>query len=209
MRPSLLFTLILAGAGVVSAQMQNPQQGTPMGQLPGSTPRATNPMGRSGYPDIAGDQSQAQNRIDEQRFVKDALKAGMADVALAKVAVTKASDDGVKQVAQKIVDDRSKANEELKQIAAKEKIDVPESLDSKHQSRIDKLSKLSGADFDRAYVKEQMKDQQNAVKEFQMEAQNGNNPEVKSFASKTLPALEEHLRAIKELDKGKKATASK
>ena len=182
-----------------------------MGQLPGSTPRSTtNPMDRPGYPpDSSRDDQRTQNKMDEKRFVKDALLGGMTEVALGKVAVEKASGDAVKQFAQKMIDDHSKANEELKQIAGKESITVPETLDSKHQSRVDKISKLSGADFDRAYIKDLVKDHQNDVNDFQMEAQNGNDPEVKGFAAKTLPVLEEHLRMVKELDKGKKATASR
>jgi putative membrane protein len=190
----------------IAALAQAPQPGTPMGQ----PPRATNPMDRPGYPpDSTRNEQQAGSKIDEKRFVKDALLGGMTEVELGKVAMEKASGDAVKQFAQKMIDDHSKANEELKQLAAKESIDVPDALDSKRQSRIEKLSKLSGADFDRAYIKDQLKDHQNDVREFQAESQNGNDPGVKQFASKTLPVLEEHLRMVKELDKGKKATASR
>lgn len=181
-----------------------------MGQPPGSTPRATNPMDRPNYPPGNNpDDQRMQNKVDEKRFVKDALMGGMAEVELGKLAVEKASSDGVKQFGQKMIDDHSKVNEELKQIASKEQISVPDSLDSKHQSRVEKLSKLSGADFDRAYIKDQLKDHQKDVQEFQTEAQSGNDPEVKSFASKTLPTLQEHLSMVKDLDKGKKATAAK
>jgi putative membrane protein len=181
-----------------------------MGQPPGSMPRSTNPTDRANYPQDAtqGDQ-RISNKIDEKRFVKDALVGGLTEVELGKLAVDKASNDAVKQFGQKMIDDHSKANAELKEIATKEKIDVPDSLDSKHQSRVEKLSKLSGADFDKAYIKDQLKDHQQDVREFQQEAKSGTDPDVKSFASKTLPTLEEHLSMVKELDKGKKATASK
>ncbi len=131
----------------------------------------------------------------------------MAEVELGKVAVEKASGDAAKQFAQKMIDDHSKANEELKQLAAKESISVPDALDSKRQSRIDKLSKLSGADFDRAYIKDQVQGSSERCSRVPDRGQNGNDLEVKGFASKTLPVLEEHLRMVKELDKGKKATA--
>ena len=108
--------------------------------------------------------------MDEKRFVKDALMGGMTEVELGKVAVDKASSDAVKQFGQKMIDDHSKVNEELKQIASKEQISVLDSLDSKHQSRVEKLSKLPGADFDRAYIEDQLKDHQKDVQEFQMEA---------------------------------------
>jgi len=199
-----LLSFVFASVAIsgIAALAQAPQTGMPMGQ----SPRANIPMDRPGN---SPDTQRMENKIDEKRFVKDALLGGMTEVELGKVAIEKAAGDPVKQFAQKMVDDHSKANEELKQLAAKESIDVPDALDSKRRSRIDKLSKLSGADFDRAYIKDQVKDHQNDVREFQAEAQNGNDPAVKGFASKTLPVLEEHLRMIKELDKGKKAIASR
>lgn len=140
-------------------------------------------------------------QADDKKFLKDAAIGGMVKVELGKLAVQKASSDAVKQFAQKMVDDHTRANEEVKQIASKANISLPDSLDSKHQSRIDKLSKLSGTEFDRAYIKDQLKDHQQDVKEFQNEAENGNHEELKNFASKTLPTLQEHLSMAKNLNK--------
>ena len=148
-------------------------------------------------------------RADDNKFLKDAAIGGMIEVELGKIAVQKASSDAVKQFAQKMVDDHTKANEALKQVASRANINVPDALDSKHQSRVDKLSKLSGTEFDRAYIKDQLKDHQQDVKEFQNEAENGNQEEVKNFASKTLPTLQEHLSMAKELNKQKDNTAMK
>src|SRR5450755_3390401 len=146
MRHSLLLSFLFIGS-LASVQAQNPAQTTPMGQPPGGTPRATNPIDRSGYPqDRNRDDQRMENKMDEKKFVKDALLGGMTEVELGKMAVEKASSDAVKQFGQKMIDDHSKANEELKQIASKENINAPDSLDSKHQSRVDKLSKLSGPD---------------------------------------------------------------
>src|SRR5207302_2674341 len=104
--------------------------------------------------------------------------------------------------------DHSKANDELKEVAKKESIPIPDSLDAKHRARVDSLSKLSGSAFDRAYIKDQLKDHQQDVKEFQNEASSGSMPAVKDFASKTLPTLQEHLSTVKDLDKGKKSTSA-
>lgn len=201
MRRSLLLSFISAAISLQAQVSQAPAMGMP---------RTPNPVERPNYPqDVNQDDQRNSNKIDEKRFVKDALLGGLTEVELGKLAVDKASNDAVKQFGQKMIDDHSKANEELKAIATKEKIDVPDSLDSKHQSRVEKLSKLSGADFDKAYIKDQLKDHQQDVREFQQEAKSGTDPDVKSFASKTLPTLEEHLSMVKELDKGKKTTASK
>ena len=207
MRSHLLLSMALAGAVFLPAQMQSPQ-GVPMGQPPVGSPRAMDPMNRPGYPDDTNAPSAQQNKIDEKRFVKDALTSGMAEVELSKVAAQKASSDSVKQFARNVVDERSKANEELKQIATKQDINVPEALDAKHQTKMDKLSQLSGANFDREYLKDEVKNQQSDLREYQREAQGGNDPEIKSFASKVAPSIEEHVRMAKVLEKGKKTASA-
>jgi len=148
------------------------------------------------------------SKMDDKKFVKDAALGGMAEVELGKLAQQKGSSDAVKQFGQKMVDDHSKANEQLKQIASQESIKIPDSLDSKHKSRIDKMAKLSGPEFDKAYVKDQVKDHESDVREFQSEAQTGSNANVKEFATKTLPTLQEHLSIVKNLSKGEKESGS-
>ena len=73
----------------------------------------------------------------------------------------------------------------------------------KHQSRVDKLARLSGAEFDKAYIKDQQKFHQQNVEEFQQEAQYGAVPQVKDLASKSLPALKQHVELAKDLSKKK------
>ena len=131
----------------------------------------------------------------------------MTEVELGKLAVQKASADDVKQFGQKMVDDHTKANEELKQLASRGNVQIPDALDSKHQSRIDKMSKLSGEQFDKAYLKDQLKDHEKDVREFSAEAQNGNDPTIKAFASSTLPILQHHLEMVKGLNKSEKQMA--
>jgi putative membrane protein len=204
-----LFTLLIVGvAGLLFAQ--NP--GSP--QQPGNSPMGPNP--RVGPPGIANDPASRpelnagtpqQTKADDSKFVKDAAVGGMTEVALGKLAQEKASSDAVKQFGQKMIDDHSKAGEDLKKAATKANINVPDSIDSKHQARIDKLSKLSGADFDKAYIKDQLKDHREDVAAFDREAQNGSEPAVKEFASKTLPTLQQHLSMVKDLNKGKSTTS--
>jgi len=144
-------------------------------------------------------------KVDDKKFVKDAAIGGMAEVELGKLAAEKGSSEAVKQFGQKMVDDHTKANDQLKQLASKEGITIPDTLDSKHQSRVDKLAKLSGPKFDKAYVKDAVKDHEKDVSEFKNEAQYGSDPNVKQFASSTLPVLQEHLTAAKDLNKTEKA----
>jgi putative membrane protein len=86
-------------------------------------------------------------------------------------------------------------------VAAKTQIEVPSSLDSKHQKTLDKLAKLSGPEFDKAYIKDMVKDHREDVSDFQAEAQNGTNPNIRQFAASTLPTLKEHLNMAEDLNK--------
>lgn len=171
--------------------------------LPSQSPGANNPNASPG----ANGPEMTPTKVDDKKFVKEAALGGMSEVELGKLAVQKSSSEDVKQFAQKMVDDHTKANDQLKQIASKENIPVPDSLDSKHQSRIDKLSKLSGEDFDKAYAKDQLKDHQSDVRDFSAEAQGGADPNVKAFAASTLPTLQQHLELAKNLNKSEKNAA--
>ena len=128
----------------------------------------------------------------------------MTNVELAKMAVQKAASPEVKQYGQKVVDEQTKANQQLKEVATKENISVPDALDTKQQSRIDKLSKLSGPNFDKAYLKNQLKDEESQVRDFTDEAKGGTDPAIKSFASSALPSLQQQVEMAKNLNKSVK-----
>jgi putative membrane protein len=127
-------------------------------------------------------------------FVEKAAMGGMVEVELGNLAQQKAASDEVKQFGKRMVDDHSKANDELKQIAASKDITLPTALDRKHQGDVDKLAKLSGAKFDKAYMSHMVDDHKHDVSDFRKESQSGKDADVKGFASKTLPTLEEHLK---------------
>jgi putative membrane protein len=133
-----------------------------------------------------------------ESFMTDAAQGGMAEVALGKLAGQKAKDPAVKAFGQMMVADHTKANEELKAIAAKKNFQLPADVGS-HKSDMDDLSKLSGADFDKEYVEMMVDDHEEDVKNFQRMADNGSDPDLKAFAAKTLPTLQKHLEAIKAL----------
>ena len=143
-------------------------------------------------------------RVDDKRFAKDAALGGMTEVELGKLATQKASRDDIKQFGQKIVDDHTKANDQLKEVASKENIPIPDALDSKHKARIDKLSRLSGENFDKAFVKDQLKDHQAEIRDFNAEAQSGTDANVKTYAANVLPTLQQHLDQVKGLNKSEK-----
>jgi putative membrane protein len=130
----------------------------------------------------------------DQHFVMEAAKGGLAEVELGRLAADKASSDDVKKFGQRMVDDHGKANDELKSLAETKNITLPTALDSKDKEKMDRLSKLSGDAFDRAYMQEMVKDHKKDVNEFRTESKSGKDPDIKSWAAKTLPTLEEHLK---------------
>jgi len=118
----------------------------------------------------------------DRQFLKTAAEGGMAEVELGKLASEKGSSDEVKQFGQRMVTDHSKANEELKQVATSKGVDVPKNLNAKHKATRDRLAKLSGADFDKAYMKDMVQDHEKDVSEFRAESTKAKDSEVKGFA---------------------------
>jgi len=126
---------------------------------------------------------------------------GMAEVELGIIASEKASSLKVKAFAERMVTDHSKAGDELKTLAASKQIATPNRVDGEHKALADRLAKLSGAEFDRAYVREMVAGHRKAVDAFTKESTTGMDNDVKAWATKTLPTLLEHLRMIEDLDK--------
>jgi putative membrane protein len=128
----------------------------------------------------------------DQAFVDKAAMGGLAEVQLSKLAMDKGATTDVKQFARKMVEDHSKANMELKQIADKKNLELPTKLDEQHQKIYDQLATLSGASFDKEYMRVMAADHDDATKLFKEQAQRGQDPELKSFAMKTLPTIQKH-----------------
>jgi putative membrane protein len=136
----------------------------------------------------------------DTQFVMQAAEGGMMEVAKGKLAAQKGAHEGVKQFGQKMVDDHTKANDELKSIASGKNITLPgETPKPPMQAMLTKLEKLDGAAFDKAYVDDQIRDHEKTIALFQREAKSGKDAELKAFAEKTLPTLKEHLTAIRDL----------
>jgi putative membrane protein len=131
--------------------------------------------------------------------MNDAALGGMTEVELGKLASTKATNPEVKKFGQMMVTDHSKANEELKALAAKKNFKLPTELDSSHKSMLDEMKGKSGGDFDEDYVEAMVDDHEDDVAAFEKQAQNSPDPDVKAFAAKTLPTLKKHLDAIKAI----------
>jgi len=185
------------GQGAASGQSGAGSQGTMPGR--GGVNPQTGTAGQGTAPGSAapGD-SHSMSANPDQKFAQNAAAGSAAEIQLGQVAADKATNDKVKQFGQRMVADHTKASSELKAIASKKDMTLPDSPKGKDKATIEKLSKMSGPAFDKAYMQDMVKDHQKDVAEFQKEANNGSDPDLKAWAGTTLPVLQEHLRMAKE-----------
>jgi len=137
----------------------------------------------------------------DAKFVHDAALGGMTEVELGKAADKNAVSPQVKTFGKHMVDDHSKANDELAALAKSKGVDAPASLDAEHKKAVDKLSGMSGAAFDKAFMTQMVTDHKKTVALFEKAASGSKDPDIKAFASKTLPTLKEHLKMAEETRK--------
>jgi putative membrane protein len=145
---------------------------------------------------------------EDQTFVREAAIGGMAEVELSKIA-QKSENSDVKRFAERMIEDHTKANEQLTSIATGLGIDIPKTVDSEHERMRARLQTMHGKAFDDQYAHDMVEDHNKAVTLFQQEERSGNNAELKQFAQKTLPTLEEHQRMALELSRKLSQTAAR
>ena len=130
-----------------------------------------------------------------------AARDGIFHVEAGKLAVQRASSEGVKKFGQHSIDHHTQLNDELMQLASKKGVILPEKMDKREQKALDKLAKLSGAGFDKAYLKMEIKNHSKDLSAYQKEIKDGKDPDVKAWAAKTVPAIEEHLKMARDISK--------
>jgi putative membrane protein len=135
----------------------------------------------------------------DQKFMDKAAQGGMAEVEMGKLAEQNGQSQNVKDFGKRMVDDHSKANDQLKQLASQKGVTLATSLDAKDQATKDRLSKLQGAAFDKAYMKDMVMDHKQDVAEFKKESTSAHDSDLKSWAGQTLPTLESHLQQAEKI----------
>ncbi len=173
---------------------QNANQNTNTGTANQNQNGTTNTSGNRNTGATGGATGMANLRSNDRKFLMDAAMAGLKEVELGRWAAQKGSSDAVKQFGQRMVDEHRQANTELMTLATSKGITLPTALDEKHQRDVTKLSARSGAEFDRAYSKMMLSEHKKAVSDFEKQTNRGADPDLKAFATKTLPALQEHLQ---------------
>lgn len=138
----------------------------------------------------------------DRRFVEKAAHGGAEEVELGTLAQQRAASDPVKQFAARMVEDHGKANQELRQLASARGMQLPAGEDRAGHRDMQRLGALSGADFDRTYMRMMVSDHRKTVAEFQQAAKSAQDPEVKAFASRLLPTLQAHLDQAQRVHEG-------
>ncbi|MGI0485074.1 DUF4142 domain-containing protein [Pantanalinema rosaneae CENA516] len=183
----VLSTIALAATTAACAPNNRDQTTTP--DQPGAT--------------LQSDQTDAQTRNTlsalDQQFANQAAEAGLAEVELGQLAVQRAGSSEVREYAQEMVQEHTQANDELKQLATQKGITLPQTLNQQHQTAKTNLSNLSGAAFDRAYMDLMRQDHAKVVSLFQQQASQGQDPELRNWAAKTLPTLQEHAQEAQSI----------
>jgi putative membrane protein len=139
-----------------------------------------------------------------QSFVEHAAQAGMTEVALGRIAMTKSSNVDIRTFGARMVQDHGKANAELETAARRADLRAPTALDAEHRAIVDELSAKSGSEFDTEYARQMEEDHAKAVDLFKFAASSSDlGPSLSGFASNALPTLVEHKKMADDLVAGK------
>jgi putative membrane protein len=178
--------------------------GTAASAQPAATaPAATSASGAAGA--RAGKLSHA-----DTAFLKQAAQNGHAEVESSKLAMDKAVSADVKSFAKQMVDDHTKAGDELKALASSKGVEVPSEPSVMQKGKIKLLSARKDTSFDSHYAASMGVDaHQDTIKLFQKAADSADDAEVKAFAAKTLPTLQHHLQMAQQMNTAAKAADGK
>jgi len=147
----------------------------------------------------AAAQIQLVNDADRD-FVSKAASGGTAEVELGRVATQRAVRPSVRSFAERMVADHGRANAELAALAGRKGLDVPTTLEPSQQAMRDRLSGLSGPDFDRAYMSEMVRDHTEDIALFERAAETSSDPDLKAWAARSLPMLRDHLALARQVN---------
>lgn len=135
----------------------------------------------------------------DQKFMTQAAQSGTMEVSLGDLAREKAKDPQVKNFGQRMVTDHTKVNRELEALAKKKNVTLPKRMERMQEDEVRRMSEMQGTSFDREYMNTMVTEHEKDVADFQKTAKSAKDPDVKKFASKTLPTLKEHLKLARTL----------
>ncbi len=138
----------------------------------------------------------------DSKFMMMAATGGKNEISLSEQVLSKSSNEDIKKYAQTMIDDHTKAGDELKEVAMSKNVILPTEPDAKHKAAAAKMSLMSGDTLDKEYIKMMVKDHEKTVAMFQKEINSGKGADAKAFAEKTLPAIQGHLEMARSMMNG-------
>lgn len=140
----------------------------------------------------------ADDKIKASEFVEEASAKGLAEIETSRIALKESNSSAVRKFAETMISDHTKANQELKKIAQKKNLDVSDEPELRNKAKAMVLKMRDGESFDEAYANNQVVAHEQSIELFQRAA-NGQDAEIKAYAKKTLPKLQQHLKMAQEL----------
>jgi len=198
----VLSSLLIISASMFAAGQSNPKpqkKGNYDTQKSTTQPGVAEQSNKSETP-TSNNPVKAPGELD-QKFLKEAAIGDAAEIALGQMAQEKASDPKVKQFGARMVQDHSKADDQLKHVAQTQHVSLPTELDPPHKAEKARLSQKTGSQFDKAYSRLMVQEHTKTIDKFQREASSSKDPTVKKFAQETLPILKSHLQEAQQLEK--------
>jgi putative membrane protein len=163
-----------------------------------------NPIGQASTEEFGPHQISDEDRL----FAREIAIGGRAEVEDSRLAMDKISASAPRKFAERMVQDHSKANDQLASLAKADDIALPDSLDPETRAMNQRLRDLSGTAFEQAYVDGQIADHQKTAQLLEWEIDSGKNPQLKQFAVENLPAVFQHLQMAQDLKAQLTAVAS-
>jgi putative membrane protein len=191
-------TVALAGAILLCGSMGLAQVGQQPSSPAGQNPGQTNPAMDSRMNGMAGT---GQPSMTDKMFVRRAMEGSMAEIQLGQLTLQKSNNDQVKQFAQRMIDDHTKLNDQMKPVAQQLGVSAPNQVSKKDRKTMDKLQALSGPAYDEAYIRDMVKDHKQDLSDFQGEASSGQDQTAKDAATQGSQVISQHLQMIQQIAK--------
>ncbi len=197
-------TIALAGAMLLCGSMGLAQ--APMGRWSAAPAPGQNP---SMDPQMNGMQTAAgQPSPVDRMFVSKAMQGSLAEVQLGQLTLQKSNNPQVKEFAQRMIDDHTKLNEQMKPVAQQLGVTVPDQISKGDRKTIAKLQALSGSAYDQAYIKDMVKDHKQDLSDFQMEASSGQDQTTRDAATQGSKVIAQHLQMAQQMAKDQNVPSS-
>ncbi|MDB6112863.1 MAG: outer membrane protein [Pedosphaera sp.] len=175
------------------------QKGAGAADLTGTLPAGTAAAGGTGTATPGAAQMSATLTDADNQFMQRAAQDGKAEIRMGQVIVQKAQNQDLRNYGQRLINDHTRMDQQLAQIAARKTVLLPTQADAAHQQMMDTLTSLSGMDFDQSALQDAIRDHQTDIQLYQQASTTLQDPDLRAFAQQSLPILQQHLDLARQL----------